>query len=41
VWRLVLARVATLNEIETQWSYDDLVLANLALTYQQALEEAW
>lgn len=40
VWRLVLSRTATLAEIETHWSLDDLVLANYALTYQQACQEA-
>lgn len=40
IWRLVLSRTATLAEIETHWSLDDLVLANYALTYHQACQGA-
>jgi hypothetical protein len=38
VWRIVLSRTAALSEIETHWSLDDLVRANLALDVQQAAE---
>jgi len=38
VWRLVLGRYATLQEIESHWSLDDLIRANIALTFQQKLE---
>lgn len=40
VWRLVLSKVATLSELDVHYSVDDLVLANYALTYQQACEES-
>jgi hypothetical protein len=33
-----MARVATLAEIERDWSVDDLVLANLALSVHQAMQ---
>jgi hypothetical protein len=36
VWRLVLGKHASLAEIEQFWSLDDLLLANLALTVQEA-----
>lgn len=39
VWRLVLERVATLAELDTAWSLDDLVRGNLALTLQQYASE--
>lgn len=39
VWRLVLSGTATLTEIETSWSLDDLIRANYALTYYQACNE--
>jgi hypothetical protein len=39
VWRLVLSGTATLAELETSWSLDDLILANYALTYHQARNE--
>lgn len=38
VWRLVLAQVATLTEIESSWSLVDLWRATLALDFQQAAE---
>jgi hypothetical protein len=41
VWRLVIERVATLHEIETHYSVDDVLQACEALDLkQQALEEA-
>ncbi len=39
IWRLVLGGVATLEELDNHWSLDDAVRANLALTYQQKIEE--
>jgi hypothetical protein len=36
VWRLVAAKVATLTEIDTAWSIDDIFDANAVLDYQQA-----
>jgi len=38
MWRLVLAGTATLHEIDSHWSLDDLFIANYALTYSQACE---
>jgi len=35
VWRCILERIATLKEIETHWSIDDLMDANEALDVQQ------
>lgn len=41
VWRPVLERVATLHEIETHWSLDDLLDANDALdAWQEAQAQA-
>lgn len=39
VWRLVLSKTATLTELDSTWSLDDLLMANYALTYQQACQE--
>lgn len=39
VWRLVLSGTATLTELDTSWSFDDLLLGNYALTYHQAQSE--
>jgi len=36
VWRLVLGKHATLEEIEDHWSLDDLLRANLALNVHEA-----
>lgn len=38
MWRMVLGRYATLEEIETKWSLDDLIRANLALTFKESLD---
>jgi len=38
VWRLVLAKVATLEEIERHWSLTDVFIANRLLDFQQAVE---
>lgn len=38
VWRLVLAKIATLDEIDTSWSIDDVFDANAVLDYQQAAQ---
>ncbi len=40
VWRVVLEGVATLQEIETHWSIDDLADAHEALDLKTALETA-
>lgn len=40
VWRLVLEGVATLHELETHWSIDDLVSANAALDAKAEAETA-
>lgn len=31
MWHVVLSKIATLQEIETHWSLDDLIRAHLAL----------
>lgn len=38
VWRLVLAKVATLREIDEHYTYLDLLLANEALDLQEESE---
>lgn len=38
VWRLVLAKVATLEEIDRSWSLDDILDANALLDYQAAAQ---
>jgi hypothetical protein len=40
VWRVVLSGNATLTEIETMWSIDDLGDANEALDIQAEIEAA-
>lgn len=40
VWRLVLDGVATLQEIETWWSIDDLADAHEALDVRASIEAA-
>ena len=40
MWRLVIGGVATLTEIETHWSIDDLVSANEALDAKLEAEAA-
>ncbi len=40
IWRLVLDRVATLQEIETHWSIDDIADAHEALDVKAAIELA-
>lgn len=37
MWRLVLGKYATLQELETHWSFDDLIRCNLALNLQEAV----
>jgi hypothetical protein len=39
VWRLVTMKVATLTEIDTAWSLDDILDANAVLDYQAAAQE--
>ncbi len=38
LWRLVLAKVATWEELNRAWSWDEIELANAALDYQQEVE---
>jgi len=38
IWRLITAKVATLEEIETHWSLDDLIDANDALDFQVCVD---
>lgn len=37
VWRLVREKMATLTEIETSWSYDDIMRALAVLDYESDL----
>ena len=39
IWRLVLGEIATLEELDNHWSYEDAVKANIALNFQERLEE--
>lgn len=39
VWRIVLSKIATLEEIDTSWCLDDILDANAVLDYQDALRE--
>ena len=39
IWRIVLAQIATLKEIETYWSIDDLADANEALDIKAEAED--
>ena len=38
VWRLVLKKVATLEEIERSWTFMDLLKGNALLDYSEDLE---
>lgn len=38
LWRLVIAKMGTLHEIETEWSIDDYVSAHLALDLREDTE---
>jgi hypothetical protein len=38
-WRLVLSKVATLEEIDRAWSLDDMLDCNALLDYQAAAQE--
>lgn len=38
VWRLVLRRKATLQEMDTHWCLDDLIKANRALDLEEEVE---
>ncbi len=40
IWRIVLEGIATLQEIETHWSIDDLADAHEALDLKTSLETA-
>lgn len=39
VWRLILEKVATLSEIETLWSLDDVMRANALLDMKSDIAE--
>jgi hypothetical protein len=36
---MVLSQMATLTELDSSWSFDDLVRGNLALTLQQTMQD--
>lgn len=38
IWRLVFERVATLEELETHWSLDDVARANALLDMKNTYE---
>jgi hypothetical protein len=38
IWRLVMENVATLSELETTWSLDDVMRANAVLSMQKTIE---
>lgn len=38
VWRLVLKKVATLEEIERSWTFSDILKGNALLDYTDDLE---
>lgn len=38
MWRVILEKIATLQEIETHWSLDDLIRANDILDMKYDLE---
>ena len=40
IWRIVLAKMATLNEIETTWSFDNIMDANEILDIKEDIEQA-
>jgi hypothetical protein len=35
MWRIIFEKIATLEEIERSWSYDDLLRANAVLDMHQ------
>jgi hypothetical protein len=39
IWRVVLSKIATLQEIETHWSLIDLLDANEVLDYRDYISE--
>jgi len=39
VWRLVMAKVATLTEIDTHWSIDDILDAGAVLDMQHHAQQ--
>ncbi len=39
VWRVVLAKIATLHEVETKWNLCDLMDANEALDVMAEMEQ--
>lgn len=38
IWRLIIAGIATLEELETTWSLDDVERGNAALNAKEALQ---
>jgi hypothetical protein len=37
IWSLVISKIATLQEIETHWSLDDVMRAHATLEMKQAM----
>jgi hypothetical protein len=41
VWRLVTEKIATLTELETVWSYDDMIRANVTLGVKSEIDQIY
>jgi hypothetical protein len=41
VWRLVTEKIATLSELETVWSYDDMIRANITLDIKVEVDQIY
>jgi hypothetical protein len=41
VWRLVTEKIATLTELETVWSYDDMIRANVTLGVKNEIDQIY
>lgn len=41
IWKLVTRRIATLQEIEEYWDWDDIMKANSVLEWQDDTQEAY
>lgn len=39
IWRLVFEKVATLEELETVWNYDDALRAHALLDMREAMSQ--
>ena len=39
IWRVVIAKIATLTELRTTWSFRDLIDANIILNLKEQMEQ--